>query len=357
MTPAGFNPRSQERLPLALNAATDLLENENLQERYSDFLRKPDDKPQVRRNELLLEVDPIAGRLRRTKPWASDLFDVIGESLDKVGFTAVHLSLAFNKLARRWRRMTAEEASHPAVDRMVKRAQEMLSGQELQVAHIANLFWAIGKLRHVVPELRAALLEPLVLEVPFHRLALDATAIANIVWGLGVVGADGAEVDGVLDMLCEEASYRLPQMRSSHLAQMLWGLALLGRRDEVLLGSLADTATKLIPVLTEDEVDSDVPQMMVCFAKLDFFDERLVSTVSRRILSSRISDYHDFGLCALQTSCAMFIEMGINGSVDLHDFETRLAEETALRGFSRDKVMSSSLGPMEWMGAERTVGA
>lgn len=118
-----------------------------------------------------------------------------------------------------------------------------------------------------------------------HSKRMDAHNIANGLWGLGIVKDLGVPSDQAVFALRSKALDICSEFTTQGLANMSWGLALLGQRDLTLFNLIAKRMTKEGQGLARNAVTMDLPQICCAFARIWFRHDAFMSAVEQHAAS------------------------------------------------------------------------
>lgn len=339
------------------------------------------------------------GRWAASRPWrvalrritraasVEALLEAVQEEVPSETFGLIHASAVFSCIAKRRRELSSEMQKSVAWGVLVERTRDLLSVEQRQQSieyerELCSLVWAIAKLQAKAPALKLELL-PVVIgclqqeggrlnsldisnlfwatatlgrDTP-HLLALlprlmrhasglvdhlSAQAVATVVKSLGILRADTPSTEYLLASLCNRADCLLEDFRLQELANLCWGLALLGRRDEALLRRITDVVAVAAVAEGDRSAEFNLPQIALAYAKLEVRHPALMDAVADRT-RPLVPILNPWGLCALTWSFRVMAAEGTQKS-----FQQVLEAEVSDRCLTPDEVAQSQHGPKEW---------
>lgn len=238
---------------------------------------------------------------------------------------------------------------HPKDERLLdfatvlaERALLLLPQRRLKPLDISNMMWAIAKVKQSGLERASVfykLLPGLCNLIPSQAVDITAPGLSNTLWAAGILVEDVKVVKDVVPSLSRQAPRCAAQMTPQGLANTCWGLAWLGCKDAVTLGTLANITVKAVSDWPVAERNMDLPMIIAAFAKLKVASKVLMRTVAG-FTEPELSNMSGWRICVL---CWSHRELDIKS--DYIDYRTKVTAEVQRRGLEAF-VNISARGPV-----------
>lgn len=263
----------------------------------------------------LSTVDPRElNRLLADASSAQEVLNILESHQDYKRFDAIHFSTAYVKLAKFERSITPQMVKSPAwtwlrqkvlsmdvnsprlgeqavanlmlsighlhhkdahlmnfASLLANKAQMLLPQRQFKEQSLANMMWAIAKMKHSGLERVSEfyrILPGLCSIMSQNAGRFKPQEVSNALWAAGSVIKETPAIKDVIPTLSQQATRHAGQMKPQEMANTCWGLACCGCRDAVVLGALANATIKLAPDWSLSDRNMDLPMIIASFAKL-----------------------------------------------------------------------------------------
>ena len=202
-----------------------------------------------------------------------ELMWTITTAMDETMLNHIHIAAAFNRLAslKKTTPLVERITKSPTLVLLAKQAARVADRREFRARELANMLMACAALRTDLPWISEELGNSLAKWVPEQASDMNPQALANTVYGLGVLDlGDDPEVSSAVEACARVIPMQLGRFSSMDVAQVAWGI---GARDgQEDAGALMEVISKWLvaeaPSMSGTAAATDLPMIAVAFARL-----------------------------------------------------------------------------------------
>ena len=202
-----------------------------------------------------------------------ELMWTITTAMDETMLNHIHIAAAFNRLAslKKTTPLVERITKSPTLVLLAKQAARVADRREFRARELANMLMACAALRTDLPWISEELGNSLAKWVPEQASDMNPQALANTVYGLGVLDlGDDKEVSSAVEACARVIPMQLGRFSSMDVAQVAWGI---GARDgQEDAGALMEVILKWLvaeaPSMSVTAAATDLPMIAVAFARL-----------------------------------------------------------------------------------------
>ena len=202
-----------------------------------------------------------------------ELMWTITTAMDETMLNHIHIAAAFNRLAslKKTTPLVERITRSPTLVLLAKQAARVADRREFRARELANMFMACAALRTDLPFLSEELGNSLAKWVPEQAKDMKPQALANTVYGLGVLDlGDDPEVTAAVEACARVIPMQLGRFSSMDVAQVAWGIAARdGQEDaQALMEAISEWLVAEAPSMSQMAATTDLPMIAVAFARL-----------------------------------------------------------------------------------------
>mmetsp|Transcript_61901 Transcript_61901/g.144060 ORF Transcript_61901/g.144060 Transcript_61901/m.144060 type:complete len:329 (-) Transcript_61901:109-1095(-) len=171
---------------------------------------------------------------------------------------------------------------------------------DMDLRNLTSCFLSVAKLHRVAPEVRSAA-DPLLNEILRRADELEPRHVASSIWAAGELASVSEQAASVPNVLL--AGRDLELFDSPTFSRMLWGLANLDWRGEMVLFKVLQILRERVPNMTRKEVRVDLPMCLCALARLQCDDAELITAAAPVLMMRKVlKSMKDWGIAALAWS-------------------------------------------------------
>ncbi|CAK9020572.1 unnamed protein product [Durusdinium trenchii] len=214
----------------------------------------------------------------------------ITTAMDEGMLNHIHIAATFNRLASLKKKapLTAKILRSPTLVLLARQAARVADRREFRARELASMLMSCAALRTDLPWLAEELGTSLAKWVATYAKEMNPHALANTVYGLGVLNlGDSPEVTSAIESCTKQIPMQLGRFSSMDVAQVSWGIGARDRHDGAsdLMASLAQWVTVEAATLPDAAAFTDLPMIALSFVRLQNWQPKMMEAIANRLVN------------------------------------------------------------------------
>ena len=212
----------------------------------------------------------------------------LSAAMNETMLNHIHIAAAFNRLAFLKKQAPLAESFRrsPTLMLLAKQAARVSDRHEFRSRELANLLMSCAALRVDLPWLSDELGMSLTKWIPQHAKDMNPQALANTVYGLGVLDlGDSPEVTAAMEGCANVIPMQLGRFSSMDVAQISWGIGARDGQEDMsqLMKALAEWVTAEAKSLSDEAAFTDLPMIALSFVRLQNWQPKMMDAIAKRL--------------------------------------------------------------------------